>query len=50
MFCGTRNIFAGFFIRWAKEYLEGQKREDCKKLTGRTARLIGEIIERAIAV
>lgn len=33
-----------------KEYREGQKREDCKKLTGKTARLIGEIIERAMAV
>jgi C_GCAxxG_C_C family probable redox protein len=33
-----------------KEYREGQKRRDCKKLTGRTAKLVGEIIERTIAV
>jgi C_GCAxxG_C_C family probable redox protein len=33
-----------------KEYREGEKREYCKKLTGKTVKLIGEIIERAIAV
>jgi C_GCAxxG_C_C family probable redox protein len=30
-----------------KAFRAGPKREDCKKLTGRTARLVGEIIERA---
>ncbi len=29
-----------------KEYREGEKREYCKKLTGRTAKLLGEIIEK----
>jgi hypothetical protein len=33
-----------------KEYRKGEKREYCKKLTGKTAKLIGEIIERAMAV
>ena len=32
-----------------KEYREGPKRENCKKLTSRTAKLIGEIIEQATA-
>ncbi len=30
-----------------KEYREGRKRQDCRKLTAKTARLIGEIIDRA---
>jgi hypothetical protein len=33
-----------------KEYREGQKHADCRKLTGRTAKLVGEIIELATAV
>jgi hypothetical protein len=33
-----------------KEYRQGQKHQDCRKLTGRTAKLVGEIIERATAV
>jgi len=33
-----------------KEYRQGQKHKDCRKLTGRTAKLVGEIIERATAV
>jgi len=32
-----------------KAYREGPKREHCRKITGQTARLIGEIIERAAA-
>jgi hypothetical protein len=30
-----------------KEYRQGQKKEYCKALTGKTARLIGELIEQA---
>jgi hypothetical protein len=33
-----------------KDYRHGQKHKDCRKLTGRTAKLVGEIIERATAV
>jgi hypothetical protein len=33
-----------------KEYREGQKHKDCRKLTARTAKIVGEIIERAMAV
>jgi C_GCAxxG_C_C family probable redox protein len=33
-----------------KEYREGQKKKDCKKLTGKTARLVGEIIEKSTAL
>ncbi len=33
-----------------KEYREGQKHAHCRKLTGGTAKLVGEIIERATAV
>jgi hypothetical protein len=33
-----------------KEYRQGQKHQECRKLTGRTAKLVGEIIERATAV
>ena len=33
-----------------KEYRTGPKRDLCRKLTGRTARILGEIIERAAAV
>ena len=32
-----------------KEYRQGQKHMDCRKLTGRTAKLVGEIIEGAMA-
>lgn len=30
-----------------KEYRQGQKHKNCRVLTGRTAKLVGEIIERA---
>ena len=32
-----------------KEYRRGQKHKDCRVLTGRTAKLVGEIIEQAMA-
>ena len=33
-----------------KEYRQGQKHQDCRELTSRTAKVVGEIIERATAV